>query len=342
MNILVLNGSPKGKKSNTFKVTNAFLEGINTSPENITNIVNISERKIEHCLGCYICWKKTPGTCIINDDMSELIKMYINSDVIIWSFPLYYFGMPSKIKAFLDRLLPANLPAINIKENQECGHPARYDLSHQKHVLISTCGFYSIKDNYDALFRQFEIMFGRKLIKIICPEGELLSVPELSGRIDTYLSDVKTAGKEYSLDKSISEKTLDKLGTLFYPPKIFVKLANMSWELEDKDTADSDRPELILRQMAVFYDSGAFTDNIVFELYFTDLDKTYQLLLEKEDCIVKTGDFLPYSTRLEIPFTLWLRFSNSEESASESLENDGYKVFGDPETLLKLNNFFHG
>ena len=88
---------------------------------------------------------------------SELIKMYINSDLIIWSFPLYYFGMPSKIKAFLDRLLPTSLPSINIKENQSCGHPGRYDLSHQMHLLISSCGFYSVKGNYDALFKQFEI-----------------------------------------------------------------------------------------------------------------------------------------------------------------------------------------
>lgn len=102
--------------------------------------------------------------CVIKDDMTELIEQYIKADLIVWSFPLYYFGMPSKIKAFLDRMLPTNLPYMDINQNGTSGHPSRYDLSHQRHVLISTCGFYTAKNNYDALFSQFEIMSGRGTI----------------------------------------------------------------------------------------------------------------------------------------------------------------------------------
>ena len=50
-----------------------------------------------------------------------------------------------KPKRFLDRLLPINLPAIDIHDDGTNGHPSRYDLSHQRHILISTCGFASIK-----------------------------------------------------------------------------------------------------------------------------------------------------------------------------------------------------
>lgn len=34
MNILVINGSPKGERSNTLRLTNAFLEGITDSSNN--------------------------------------------------------------------------------------------------------------------------------------------------------------------------------------------------------------------------------------------------------------------------------------------------------------------
>ena len=44
-------------------------------------------------------------------------------------------------------------------------------------------------------------MFHKKLTKIICPEGELFYVPELSERVDEYLLHVKTAGAEYSTTK---------------------------------------------------------------------------------------------------------------------------------------------
>src|SRR5690606_8237534 len=100
----------------------------------------------------------------------------IKADLLIWSFPLYYFGMPSKMKAFLDRTLPTNLPYMRVNKKGTCGHPSRYDLSQQRYVLISTCGFCNVENNYDPLFRQFEIMFGDKLTKIICLEGELFSV----------------------------------------------------------------------------------------------------------------------------------------------------------------------
>ncbi len=138
MNILVLNGSPKGEKSNTLKITKAFLEGLCSKQYHNVNMVNISEKDIR---GCFLCWTKAPGRCVIKDDMEELLEQYIKADLLIWSFPLYYFGMPSKMKAFLDRTLPTNLPYMRVNKKGTCGHPSRYDLSQQRYVLISTCGF---------------------------------------------------------------------------------------------------------------------------------------------------------------------------------------------------------
>jgi len=217
MNILVLNGSPKGESSNTFKVTTAFLEGLNRNEKDNIEIVNISKTKIDHCHGCFACWTKTPGNCIIKDDMEGLIEQYIKADLIVWSFPLYYFGMPSKIKAFLDRLLPTNLPYMDLNADGTSGHAPRYDLSHQRHVLISTCGFYATKHNYDALISQFDIMFGDKLTKIIRTEGELLKVPQLEGKISEYLAHVKQAGKEFSEQGRIQVETWFEK---WYPAKI--------------------------------------------------------------------------------------------------------------------------
>ncbi|MHC6179106.1 flavodoxin family protein [Clostridium sp. JNZ X4-2] len=158
MEVLGLNGSPKGEKSNTFRITRAFLEGLEESRNCNVHIVNTSEKNIEHCRGCFVCWTKTPGKCVIKDDMKELVERYVTSDVVIWSFPLYYFGMPSKIKAFLHRMLPTNLPYMNINKDGTSAHPSRYELSNQRYILISTCGFYSTKNNYDALFNEITLM----------------------------------------------------------------------------------------------------------------------------------------------------------------------------------------
>lgn len=38
--------------------------------------------------------------------MQTIMEAVIAADLIIWSFPLYYFGMPSHLKAVCDRMLP--------------------------------------------------------------------------------------------------------------------------------------------------------------------------------------------------------------------------------------------
>lgn len=175
MNILVLNGSPRGAKSNTFCITRAFLDGISAElgTEAEIEIINVSAAQIGHCKGCFGCWTATPGRCVIRDDMDNLLPKIIEADVVIWSFPLYYYGMPSKIKALLDRNLPLNLPFIENRPEGGCRHPHRYDGKSAENILISTCGFCSAENNYEALFKQFDIAFDSYL-KIICPEGNSL------------------------------------------------------------------------------------------------------------------------------------------------------------------------
>ena len=67
MNILVLNGSPKGERSNTLKLAKAFLEGFTQTQSADTEIVDIYKLNIRECLGCFACWSKTPGKCAITD-----------------------------------------------------------------------------------------------------------------------------------------------------------------------------------------------------------------------------------------------------------------------------------
>jgi multimeric flavodoxin WrbA len=61
-------------------------------------------------MGCFSCWNKSPGKCVLADDMAALIEKIIHADVLIWSFPLYYFSVPGGLKNLIDRQLPMNLP----------------------------------------------------------------------------------------------------------------------------------------------------------------------------------------------------------------------------------------
>lgn len=342
MKILVLNGSPKGNESNTLRITNQFLEGISSTDDHQIKFVAIKDLNIENCIGCFSCWTKSPGKCIFNDDMNFLLDEYINSDLIIWSFPLYYFSMPSKIKAFMDRLLPLNLPYMNSEVKNGASHVERFDTKNKKYVLISTCGFHSRENNYEALEKQFEILYGKdKLTKIICTEGELLKVEELNYKTKPYLDNVYEAGKEYALHFKLSEETNQKLKELFFPPETFVKMANDNWDISHSDEKKS-QAETLLRQMKNIYNPKHYkTDSdSVLEFYFTDLKEKYQLILNKKECVFQKSNFSEYTTKIETSFSLWSDISKGKIKGDEALAQGKYKVLGDIQTMMNLNLYF--
>ena len=51
--------------------------------------------------------------------------------------------------------------------------------------------------------------------------------------------------------------------------------------------------------MAKIYNKDSYKKDIILEMYFTDLDETYQLILKKDECVVKTSDFSKYTARID-------------------------------------------
>ncbi|NFF81612.1 NAD(P)H dehydrogenase [Clostridium botulinum] len=342
MNILVLNGSPKLKQSNTLKLTKAFLEGINENGKSNTEIIDIYKSHIEYCKGCYSCWNKTPGKCIMNDDMEKLIEKLTKADILIWSFPLYFYGMPSKVKTFLDRTLPLKMPFMSKRADGGEKHDSRCDLSNQKVILISSCGFCTIKNNYESLLKQFKIIYGTRFQKIICPEGELLNNPCVKARVDEYLGYVKKAGIEFGKEGTFSPKIKEKISELLYSEENFNEIADASWGVNTDNTIQSKEENgyNFMRQMASVYNKNSYKSDVVIEMYFTELKKTYQLCLGKEKCILKVDNFEKYDTRIETSFDLWMKISNGTVDGSEAMIQNKYKVFGDLKNMMRFNEFF--
>ena len=73
MKILLLNGSLRGERSSSLKVAHAFIKGIKEAlPDAEVTEVALKDKRIEHCMGCFCCWKNDRGKCVIHDDMDEL------------------------------------------------------------------------------------------------------------------------------------------------------------------------------------------------------------------------------------------------------------------------------
>lgn len=209
MKVLVLNGSPK-KKSDTFRLTDAFLKGLNRGGEHEIRIVNVIEKEIAPCRGCFGCWQQMNGHCVIEDDQNAILDMYRDSDLIIWSFPLYCYGMPSHLKAVLDRTIPLVKMRMEKLSDGTVRHEALADFSRIHTLVICGCGFPHWEGNFDAVKLQCKNCFCNP--DMVCvPETPLLNVPLAAVVADPLLKKFEKAGEEYASKMTLSAEMIAEL-----------------------------------------------------------------------------------------------------------------------------------
>jgi len=80
---------------------------------------------VKPCIGCFGCWIKTPGKCVIKDGDSEFAVMMPKMREIIVISELVFGGLSPNIKAVFDRSIGFILPFFtNVKG--EMHHKQRY------------------------------------------------------------------------------------------------------------------------------------------------------------------------------------------------------------------------
>ena len=120
MKITVFNGSPRGKRGNTFIMADEFLRGAEAAGAQVEQVLLV-QKKISHCTGCFRCWVKTPGKCVIEDDMTVLLEKIMATDVIVFATPLYVDNVTGLMKNFMDRILPLGEPYLVKDEKVSVG-----------------------------------------------------------------------------------------------------------------------------------------------------------------------------------------------------------------------------
>lgn len=224
MKVLVLNGSPK-KKSDTFRMTEAFLKGLNRGGQHEVHVINIIEKQIAPCRGCFGCWERGDGHCVIEDDQNGILDLYRNADVIIWSFPLYCYAMPSHMKAVLDRTIPLVRMAMVQEKDGTVRHEALADFSKIHTLVITGCGFPNWDGNFDGLRMMCKVCFGGP--DMVCvPETPLLNIPEAAPVAEPLLERFEKAGEEYAASLTLSPETIRALETPMIPKEAYIRGVN--------------------------------------------------------------------------------------------------------------------
>lgn len=163
MLVLGIKGSPR-KKGNTDYLLSLFMaEAEKRGWE--TAVVDAVKENFEACIGCGNCDRT--GLCSIKDQMPErFFSLARKADVVVVSTPVYFYAVPARIKALMDRTqtLWARKYIFKIKD---AGH------DHRKGVLL-TAGATRGKDLFGGIklsVKYFLDAAGVKLEESLCYRG---------------------------------------------------------------------------------------------------------------------------------------------------------------------------
>ena len=354
MKILALNSSARvGRDSKTQIMLDALVEGMKDAGADV-EVVNLKDKKIKVCAGCFACWSKTPGKCIQKDDMSaELFDKWIAADLCVYATPLFHHTVNATMKAFIERTLPAIKPYL-IKESDRWSHPMRYD-NYPGAVILSVCGFPEVSA-FDALKHYAKYLFwdehGGLWGEIYRAGAETLP---LSSVKDEILAATRKAGKELVENKKISPETQAKIEQpIVSSMEDYACTANMFWDTcidEGVSPREFDkkglrpRPKdikgfLLLMGMG-FNPVKAGDTNAVMQFDFSGQVNAKCHLAIKEGKITCTeGAADAPDLTVITPFDIWMDIMTGKADGGESFMAQKYTAEGNMDLLLKMDSFF--
>ena len=224
MKILVLNGSPKREQSDTMHITRAFLEGMKEAAHQEIHTIHVIDKHIEYCTGCFSCMRNG-GTCVDDDDMREILEEIPSSELLIWSFPLYCYGMSAPLKALLDRTLPLSSMAMQ-KVGDRYEHVGQADFSHLRYLMICGCGFPNSRHNFEPATAQFKLCFPGDHTIITVPESPMFNSPEAAVVTLPRLELIKQAGQQYAEKGEIEASLLAEITSPMIPEDQYAAIVN--------------------------------------------------------------------------------------------------------------------
>lgn len=234
MRVVAVNSSPRGNDSNTGRMVQAIFTGMNSAGAQ-TEQIYLKDYVIKPCGGCFACWTKTPGKCIIEDDMAGLLERVFTADLVIYASPLYVDNVTATMKMFMDRIIPTVHPFFVYDEKGEIKHPKRNPDRIPGVMVVSNCGFPGIA-NFQVMDLQFERLArnasSRVVARVYRTTGELLrnNIPPLEPVINAYMAKLEQAGAMIVNKGAISAELQQELDAPLVDEELYVQAANHHWQ----------------------------------------------------------------------------------------------------------------
>jgi multimeric flavodoxin WrbA len=154
------------------------------------SVLRLNELEIAPCVGCFGCWIKTPGECVIDDAGRDVAKAIVQSDLVVYLTPILFGGYSYELKKALDRSISIISPMFR-RIHGEVHHKKRY----ARYPSILALGWLKQRtaDEEDI----FKVLVERNAINMHAPKA-LAEVFEISESAETMERRV-----EWALSKAV-------------------------------------------------------------------------------------------------------------------------------------------
>jgi len=129
------------------------------------DVLRLAEIDIAPCIGCFGCWIKTPGECVIDDAGRDVARRIVQSDLVVYMTPVLFGGYAPDLKKALDRSIPIILPFFR-RVKGEVHHVKRYT----RYPRLVGIGV--LPDRNDEEGEIFETLVRRNAINMHAPAVE--------------------------------------------------------------------------------------------------------------------------------------------------------------------------
>lgn len=133
MQMTIINGIPDNSYEDFEDSLNSTTEALSGQHE--IDVYCVRDMDFHNCIGCFSCWVKTPGKCIFDDDITEVLKKTHRSDLLIYVSPVSAGFLTAETKKAMERFLPLMLPYIDIYK-KECHHLPRYEMNYKMGLIL--------------------------------------------------------------------------------------------------------------------------------------------------------------------------------------------------------------
>ncbi|WP_039827885.1 flavodoxin family protein [Nocardia testacea] len=210
MRVLIISASPR-EDGNSHVLADAAIDGAREAGHDVRHVF-LSEHVDRLLDNCRQCRRPEDRMCSLDDNYEKLLlEQIIPADGLIFAMPLYFYGMPGRLKTVFDRLFCYTANSSPLQERVVEG------VMHKKVAVLISCeeSYVGATSGVIAQFQELTRYLNQELCGVVVgngnSRGEIVHDPndpvQAARRIGARLFDTRVT--DYRLDTVRSNRVWD-------------------------------------------------------------------------------------------------------------------------------------